>query len=93
MEEGGGGGRNVGLRFVRLKDKMGDWSNASSEVEYHGAEGYLVGEVGRDSWEIWELWDLYYLSCRNLQQLYRLPFMHILRSRKILDRWYHCHCS
>ena len=39
--------RNVGLKFVALKDKLGDWSNASSEVEYHGARAVKVGEVGR----------------------------------------------
>jgi len=31
----------------RLKDKLGNKSNASSEVEFDGAEAYLVGEVGR----------------------------------------------
>ena len=31
----------------RLKDKVGNRSNASSEVEFDGAEAYLVGEVGR----------------------------------------------
>ncbi len=31
----------------RLKDKVGNKSNASSEVEFHGAEAYLVGEIGR----------------------------------------------
>jgi putative acyl-CoA dehydrogenase len=41
------GRRNVGLRFQRLKAKLGDKSNASSEVEYHGAVGFLVGKVGR----------------------------------------------
>lgn len=38
--------RNVGLRFQRLKAKMGDKSNASSEVEYNNAIGYLLGEAG-----------------------------------------------
>jgi putative acyl-CoA dehydrogenase len=41
------GERNVGLRFQRLKNKLGDKSNASSEVEYHGAVGYLVGPLGQ----------------------------------------------
>lgn len=36
--------RNVGLRFQRLKSKLGDKSNASSEVEYNEAVGWLVGE-------------------------------------------------
>jgi len=31
----------------RLKDKVGNKSNASSEVEFDGAEAYLVGEIGR----------------------------------------------
>jgi putative acyl-CoA dehydrogenase len=39
--------RNTGLRFQQLKSKLGDRSNASSEVEYHGAVGYLVGAEGR----------------------------------------------
>jgi hypothetical protein len=30
-----------------LKDKLGDWSNASSEVEFQGACAWLVGEEGR----------------------------------------------
>jgi putative acyl-CoA dehydrogenase len=36
-----------GLRFQRLKDKLGNRSNASSEVELHGAEAVLIGEEGR----------------------------------------------
>eukprot|EP00049_Salpingoeca_infusionum_P027403 m.32009 g.32009 ORF g.32009 m.32009 type:complete len:595 (+) comp9483_c0_seq2:203-1987(+) len=39
--------RNEGLRFQRLKSKVGDRSNASSEVEYHNAYGQLLGEEGR----------------------------------------------
>src|SRR5690606_31385220 len=35
------------LHFQRLKDKLGNRSNASSEVEFHGAEGWLVGDEGR----------------------------------------------
>jgi putative acyl-CoA dehydrogenase len=31
----------------RLKDKLGDRSNASSEVEFAGTAGWLVGEEGR----------------------------------------------
>jgi putative acyl-CoA dehydrogenase len=41
------GERNEGLQFQRLKDKLGDRSNASSEVEYRGARGFLVGEPGK----------------------------------------------
>jgi len=40
------GSRN-GIRIQRLKDKLGDWSNASCEVELHGAQAWLLGEEGR----------------------------------------------
>lgn len=40
------GGKND-FRLVRLKDKLGDWSNASSEVEFCGAWARRVGEEGR----------------------------------------------
>jgi putative acyl-CoA dehydrogenase len=35
------------LRLQRLKDKLGNRSNASSEVEFQGALAWLVGEEGR----------------------------------------------
>ena len=35
------------LHFLRLKNKLGNRSNASSEVEFHQAEGFLLGEEGR----------------------------------------------
>jgi putative acyl-CoA dehydrogenase len=35
------------IRIQRLKDKLGDWSNASSEVEFHGATAQMLGEEGR----------------------------------------------
>jgi putative acyl-CoA dehydrogenase len=40
------GSRN-GLRIQRLKDKLGNRSNASAEVEYDGALAWRVGEPGR----------------------------------------------
>ncbi len=40
------GTRNA-VRVQRLKDKLGDWSNASSEVEFQGAEVLRVGDEGR----------------------------------------------
>ncbi|MBL8513053.1 MAG: isovaleryl-CoA dehydrogenase, partial [Betaproteobacteria bacterium] len=35
------------IRIQRLKDKLGDWSNASSEVDFHNAHAQLIGEEGR----------------------------------------------
>jgi len=40
-------GTRNGLRVRRLKDKLGDRSNASSEIELEGAFARLVGEEGR----------------------------------------------
>ena len=41
------GSRNAGFQLQRLKDKLGNRSNASSEVEFRGALAQLVGEPGR----------------------------------------------
>ena len=35
------------MHFQRLKDKLGNRSNASSEVEFHGAYAELIGEEGK----------------------------------------------
>ena len=40
------GERNA-IRIQRLKDKLGDWSNASSEVEFQGALAWMIGGEGR----------------------------------------------
>jgi putative acyl-CoA dehydrogenase len=40
------GERNA-MHIMRLKDKLGDRANASSEIEYHGAYAERVGEEGR----------------------------------------------
>jgi putative acyl-CoA dehydrogenase len=55
--------RNVGLRFQRLKNKLGDKSNASSEVEYYGAIGYLVGGLGHGIRTIIEMVNHTRLDC------------------------------
>ncbi len=40
------GSRN-GIQVMRLKDKLGNKSNASSEIEYHDAVAWRLGEEGR----------------------------------------------
>jgi putative acyl-CoA dehydrogenase len=40
-------GTRNSVRLVRLKDKLGNRSNASSEVEFDGAVGFVLGEQGR----------------------------------------------
>ncbi len=43
------------LYFQRLKDKLGNKSNASAEVEFHEAWGELIGEEGRGVASIMEM--------------------------------------
>jgi putative acyl-CoA dehydrogenase len=51
------------IRLQRLKDKLGNRSNASSEVEYDGALGWLVGEEGRGVPTIIEMVNMTRLDC------------------------------
>ncbi|MGY1640279.1 acyl-CoA dehydrogenase family protein [Geodermatophilus sp. SYSU D00703] len=57
-----GGSRNV-FRLQRLKDKLGDRSNASSEVEFEGTTAWLVGEPGRGVPTIIEMVNATRLDC------------------------------
>jgi putative acyl-CoA dehydrogenase len=47
----------------RLKDKLGNKSNASGEVEYEDATGWLVGEEGRGVRTIIEMVNMTRLDC------------------------------
>ncbi|UGT54235.1 acyl-CoA dehydrogenase family protein [Nocardia asteroides] len=51
------------FRLQRLKDKLGNHSNASSEVEYDDTVGWLVGEEGRGVPTIVEMVNLTRLDC------------------------------
>ena len=57
------GGALNPMQLVRLKDKLGNRSNASSEVEYDGAAGWLVGEEGRGVRTIVEMVNMTRLDC------------------------------
>jgi len=56
------GMRNA-IQIVRLKDKLGNRSNASSEVEFHGAYAQLVGDEGRGIPTIIEMGNHTRLDC------------------------------
>jgi putative acyl-CoA dehydrogenase len=56
------GAKNA-FALQRLKDKLGDWSNASSEVEFAGARAWRVGEEGRGVSVIIEMVMLTRLDC------------------------------
>ncbi len=52
-----------GLHFVRLKDKLGNRSNASSEVEFHDAYASRVGDEGKGIRTILRMVQLTRLDC------------------------------
>ncbi|WP_434026005.1 acyl-CoA dehydrogenase family protein [[Pseudomonas] boreopolis] len=56
-------GTKNAFRLMRLKDKLGDWSNASSEVELCGAHALRVGEEGRGVATIIEMVMMTRLDC------------------------------
>nr|BFF11541.1 acyl-CoA dehydrogenase family protein [Microbacterium flavescens] len=56
------GMRNV-FRLQRLKDKLGNRSNASAEVEFDGTVGFVLGEPGRGVRTIIEMVERTRLDC------------------------------
>jgi putative acyl-CoA dehydrogenase len=56
------GSKNA-FELMRLKDKLGDWSNASSEVEFADAWAQRIGEEGRGIATILEMVMLTRLDC------------------------------
>ncbi len=56
------GARNE-LHVQRLKDKLGNKANASSEVEFTGATAWLVGEEGRGVPQILTMGNMTRLDC------------------------------
>lgn len=56
-------GTKNALQVIRLKDKMGNRSNASSEVEFRGAQGWLIGQEGRGVPTIIEMVSLTRFDC------------------------------
>jgi putative acyl-CoA dehydrogenase len=58
-----GDGNSNGFRFQRLKDKLGNRSNASSEVEFVNTIGEMVGEPGQGVKTIMDMVTLTRLDC------------------------------
>ncbi|MBW0118090.1 acyl-CoA dehydrogenase family protein [Pseudonocardia abyssalis] len=56
------GSRNA-IRLQRLKDKLGNRSNASAELEYVGATGWRLGDEGRGVTTIIEMVSMTRLDC------------------------------
>ena len=60
--ENGDGALNA-IHIQRLKHKLGNHANASSEVEFHGATAWLIGDEGRGSAQILQMGALTRLDC------------------------------
>ena len=56
-------GKRNAVHIQRLKDKLGNRSNASSEIEFHDAWGVLIGEGGRGIPTIIEMANYTRLDC------------------------------
>ena len=56
-------GTRNGIRLMRLKDKLGNRSNASAEIEYESAVGWRLGAEGRGVATIIEMVSMTRLDC------------------------------
>ena len=83
------GSRNA-IRLQRLKDKVGDWSNASSEVEFEGAWCTRLGAEGRGVATILEMVALTRLDCTTgsaaLMRQATLQAVHHARHRQAFGK-------
>jgi putative acyl-CoA dehydrogenase len=78
------------LHFQRLKEKLGNRSNASSEVEFRGAHAWLIGEEGRGVPGIIEMVTGTRLDCAvasaGLMRLVLANAIHHCRHRTVFQR-------
>src|SRR5690606_14778269 len=83
-------GTRNGLRLMRLKDKLGDWANASSEVEFDAAWALRIGDEGRGVPVIIEMVMLTRLDCMlGLSGLMRMALaqaIHHARHRRTFGK-------
>ena len=83
-------GTKNALRLMRLKDKLGDWSNASSEVEFENAWARRVGDEGRGIATILQMVMLTRLDCMlgsaGLMRMALAQAMHHARHRMAFGR-------
>ncbi|TWF56603.1 acyl-CoA dehydrogenase family protein [Neorhizobium alkalisoli] len=79
-----------GLQFQRLKDKLGNRSNASSEVEFTDAFGYLLGEPGGGIRTILDMVTLTRLDCAmasaGIMRASLAEAVHHTRGRSVFGR-------
>ena len=78
------------IRLQRLKDKLGNRSNASSEVELQGVQGWLLGEEGRGVANIIDMVTLTRLDCAvasaGQMRLALAQALHHCRHRRVFQK-------
>ncbi len=83
-------GSQNNLRFQRLKDKLGNKSNASSEVEFHAAYAERVGPEGAGVRTIIEMVNLTRLDCAiasaGQMRIALSQAIHHIRNRSVFQR-------
>lgn len=83
-------GSHNGLRFQRLKDKLGNKSNASSEVEFHAAYAERIGPEGAGVRTIIEMVNLTRLDCAiasaGQMRIALSQALHHIRNRSVFQR-------
>lgn len=83
------GSRNQ-IRVQRLKEKLGNRSNASSEVEFTGAHGWLIGALGRGMPAILEMASHTRLDCilgsAGIMRAALTHALHHARNRAVFGR-------
>lgn len=79
-----------GLHFQRLKDKLGNRSNASAEVEFTDAFGYLLGEPGSGVRTILDMVTLTRLDCAlassGMMRASLAEAVHFTRGRSVFGK-------
>ncbi|MBC2885428.1 acyl-CoA dehydrogenase family protein [Ochrobactrum sp. CM-21-5] len=83
-------GAGNGFFFQRLKDKLGNKSNASSEVEFDGAIGHMIGNPGEGVKTIMDMVTLTRLDCAvasaGLMRSGLAEAVHHARHRQVSDK-------
>ena len=78
------------IRFQRLKDKLGNKSNASSEVEFHGAYALRIGREGQGVRTIIEMVQLTRIDCAvasaGLMRIALAQAINHIRNRSVFQR-------
>ncbi len=79
-----------GLHFQSLKDKLGNWSNASAEVEFHDAFALILGDEGQGVRTILQMVQLTRVDCAissaGMMRMALVQALHHARHRIVFQK-------